>query len=226
MIMRAAIKPALKLWRDLRRVQRDFARDRCAVAAIEFAFILPLMLVSFFGAVNFSQGLAVSRKVTLTASALANLTSEMPNNGNIAPISDPDLQNNFTAGLYIINPYQTAPTHAQITELYVDKSGNASVQWSKGATFPNGAVQATLVNSGHNVGDIVTIPTALATPHTYLILSEVSYQFTPMADYGGLMSMAGVNLSDIAYSRPRQATCLVYNGTQPTPVNGNCPTTN
>ena len=92
MIMPAAIKPALKLWRDLRYVAGDFARDRSAIAAVEFAFILPLMLVSFFGAVNFSQGLAVSRKVTLTASTLTNLTSQMPNNGNIAPITDTDLE--------------------------------------------------------------------------------------------------------------------------------------
>ena len=32
--------------------------------------------------------------------------------------------------------------------------------------------------------------------------------------------------SDVPYSRPRQATCLVYNGTMPTPVGGNCPTPN
>jgi Flp pilus assembly protein TadG len=224
--MRAAIKPALQLWRDLRRVQRDFARDRSAVAAIEFAFILPLMLVSLFGAFNFSQGLAVSRKVTLTASALANLTSEMPNNGNIAPITDSDLQNNFTASIYIVNPFQTAPTRAQISELYIDNSGNATVTWSKGASFPNGATQATLVNSSRNIGDTVTIPTALQTHKTYLIMTEVSYQFVPLAGYGGLMAQAGVNLSDVAYSRPRQATCLVYNNTMPTPVGGNCPTPN
>ena len=224
--MRAAIRPALKLWRDLRRVQRDFAGDRRAVVAVEFAFIAPLMLVALFGAFNFSQGLAVSRKVTLTASALTNLTSEMPNNGNIAPIADTDLQNNFTAGLYIINPYQTAPAHAQISELYVDNSGNATVTWSKGATFPNGASQATLVNSGRNVGDVVSIPTALQTHKTYLVMREVTYQYMPMADYGGLMANVGVTLSDVTYSRPRQATCLVYNGTMPTPVGGNCPTPN
>jgi hypothetical protein len=32
----------------------------------------------------------------------------------------------------------------------------------------------------------------------------------------GLMPQTGVNLSDVAYSRPRQAACVVY----PTPASG------
>jgi hypothetical protein len=62
---------------------------------------------------------------------------------------------------------------------------------------------------------------------TYLIWSEVSYLFTPAVDYGGLMASTGVTLSDVAFSRPRSVTCVVYNNlpnppaTLPTP----CPTT-
>ena len=53
-----------------------FFADRSGVAAIEFAVIVPLMLVMFFGTVEFSSGLAVDRKVSLVARTIVNLTSQ------------------------------------------------------------------------------------------------------------------------------------------------------
>jgi hypothetical protein len=68
------------------------------------------------------------------------------------------------------------------------------------------------------------LPAALKVKQTYVILSEVSYSYVPTIAYG-LMAATGVNLSDVAYSRPRTATCLVYNGTNPQPTaQGACPT--
>jgi len=222
------MKPASKFWRHLQRVERDFVGDRSAMAAVEFAFIVPLMLVTFFGTVEFSSGLASARKVTLTASALADLTSEMSSAGNIAPIVDSDLQNMFNASISIMNPYlqggSTSVT-AEIDEIYVDSNAKATYQWSRLATAGPSASQATLVSWPHNPGDPVpSLPSALLVKQTYVIMAQVSYTYKPTIDFGGLMSTAGVNLNDVAYSRPRQATCLVYNNTNPTPVNGACPT--
>jgi len=228
MIMLAAIKPALKGWRRLRRLERDFVRDRSAIAAVEFAFIVPLMLVVFFATVEFSSGLASARKVTLTASALTDLTSEMQAAGQIAPIADTDFQGMFTSGISIMNPYLqggTSSVTAQISEIYVDPSKNATIQWSRAATLAPSATQASFVTSTHNVGDPIVLPSALQVANTYVILSEVSYTYLPMTGYistVGLMAKTGVNLSDVAYSRPRQASCIVYNN-QPAPVNGACP---
>jgi Flp pilus assembly protein TadG len=227
MIAIAAMRTTLSFRRRMRRLERGFLRDGRAMAAVEFAFIVPLMLVVFFGTVEFSSGLASSRKVTLTASALADLASEMSAAGNIAPIADTDLQNMFTAGVSIMNPYlqggQT-PVTAQISEIYVDSSSNATFQWSRAATLAPGANQATFVTSTHNVGDpATTLPAALKVKQTYVILSEVGYTYVPTIGY--VMAKSGVNLSDVAYSRPRQATCLVYNGTNPQPTaQGACPT--
>jgi Flp pilus assembly protein TadG len=222
MIRSAAMKTLANQQRRLLRLGRNFIADRRALAAVEFAFIVPLALVLFFGAVEFSTGLAVSRKVTLTASTLSDVTSEQPASGNIAPIADTDLQNIFTASISILNPYSPTPLNAQLTEVYVSSTKAATVQWSKAATVASGATQATLATSSRNVGDTVTLPTALQIPQTYILMSEVSYLYTPTIGY--VMAPTGVTMSDIAYSLPRQANCIVYNGTFPTPVSGACPT--
>jgi Flp pilus assembly protein TadG len=226
MIALAAMRMSLRFCRRLRHAGRDFIGDHRAIAAIEFAFIVPLMLVLFFGTVDLSAGLAASRKVTLTASALADLASEVPANGNIAPVADTDLQNMFTAGISIMNPYlqnSSNPITATISEIYVDSSSNATFVWSRTATAAPGDTQASFVTSIHNPNDPVpTLPPSLLIPKTYVLFMEVKYQFLPMVAFGALGS-AGVNLSDNAYSRPREAPCLVYNG-MPNVTNGVCPT--
>jgi Flp pilus assembly protein TadG len=202
------------VWFSARRSARDLARDRSAIAATEFAVIVPIMLVMFFGTVEFSSAVAVDRKVTLVARTLSDLTSQALNS-----VTDNYLQNVFTASIAITTPYSATPTKAQISEIYVDSTKVAKIQWSKAATISSAATQATLATSTHNAGDIVTIPTALQVPQTYLIFSEVSYLYTPTVGY--VMGSAGVTLSDVAYTRPRQNTCITYNNvpasTCPTP---------
>lgn len=190
------------IWLRVRRSALDLLEDCRGIAATEFAVIVPVMLVMFFGMVEFSSGVAVDRKVTLMARTLSDLTSQS------ISVDGTALNNFFAASTGIMTPYSPTPTKSTITELWVDPSTlKARVQWSQGTT-----PRAT--------SSTVTIPTALAVGGTYLIFSEVSYLYTPTIGY--VMAKAGVNLSDVAYMRPRQATCVIY----PTPTTGslpNCP---
>jgi Flp pilus assembly protein TadG len=223
MVGLAAMKATFSIGHDMRRAGHRFVADQRALAAVEFAFILPLMLVLFFGTIDFSQGIAVDRKVSLTAGALSNVTSEAPVTTGVVPtIADTDLQNIFTASISIMVPYSPTPTKAQISEIYVDSTLKATIQWSRAATIGNGATQATLTGSTRNPGDNVTslVPPQLLIKQTYLILSEVSYQYVPTIGY--VMAPTGVNLADVSYSRPRLGTCIQYNNV-PALQNNQCP---
>ena len=88
----------------------------------------------------------------------------------------------------------------------------AKVQWSKSAIISSdAATQATLMTSTlHSAGDVVTgfVPSNLLVAKTYLILSEVSYLYVPTIGY--VMAKSGMTLQDSAYTRPRQAYCVIY----------------
>ena len=102
--------------------------DRRGIAATEFAVIVPIMLVMFFGTVEFSSGVAVDRKVTLMARTLSDLTSQSTS------VTDTDLTNFFAASTGIMTPYSATPTQSTITELYVDPATLvAKVKWSQGS---------------------------------------------------------------------------------------------
>jgi len=183
----------LRIWHETRRYAADLLADRRGLAAVEFAFILPVMLVMFFGTVEFSSGIAIDRKVTLMARTLSDLTSQATS------VTDSDLTNFFAASTGIMTPYPTATLNSTITELYVDPNTLAArVQWSKGS-------------APRTAGTTVTIPSALAIAGTYLIFSEVSYVYVPTVGY--VMAKAGITMSDFTYTRPRQSICVMYNTT-------------
>ncbi len=209
------MKPISKIWLRAQLSVLDLIGDCRGIAAIEFAMIVPIMLVMFFGTVEFSSGVAVDRKVTLVARTLSDLTSQ-----SASTLADGDLKNIFTASISILTPYSPTPTNARLSEIYIDSNQIAKINWSKAATIANGATQATLTTSSRHAGDVVTnlVPPALLVKQTYLILSEVSYLYTPTIGY--VMAKSGVTLSDVAYTRPRQLICVVYNGVPTSP----CPT--
>jgi Flp pilus assembly protein TadG len=172
-------------------------RNERGSAAVEFAVILPIMLTLFFGTIEFSSGIAVDRKVTLVARTLSDLVSQS------SCVDDTMLTSFTNTGKAIMTPYSTTPLNSTVTELFVDPAtSTAKVQWSKGSA-PRGN------------GTTVSIPSALLINGTYLIYSEVNYQYVPTIGY--VMATSGVNLSDYTYTRPRLGLSVTYNA-------GTCPT--
>ena len=118
----------LPIWLRIRRTAARMLVDRSGIAATEFAVIVPVMLVMFFGTVEFSSGVAVDRKVTLMARTLSDLTSQS------TAVSDTDLAGFFAASRGIMTPYSSTPTQSTVSELYVTPGTLVvKVQWSKGA---------------------------------------------------------------------------------------------
>jgi Flp pilus assembly protein TadG len=190
--MKAPMKPMIEMWLRARRSASELFVDRSGLAAVEFAMIIPLMLLLFFGTDEFSSGVAVNRKVTLMARTLSDLTSQ-----NIS-VTDAQLTNFFNASQAILTPYPSAPVNSTISELYIDPATKvARVQWSQGGA-PRG------------LGSTVAIPTALQVGGTYLIFSEVSYAFAPTIGY---VMKSTITLKDFTYTRPRQSLCVMYKTT-------------
>ena len=181
-----------KMWFRLVRAARELPANRRGLAAVEFAFILPVMMVMLFGTVEFSSAIAIDRKVTLMARTLSDLTSQA------TTVASSDLTNFFAASTGIMTPYPTTPSgtlKSTITQIYVDNSLAAKVKWSQG-------------DEALTVGDPVTVPTPLAVADTYLIYSQVKYKYVPTVGY--VLAKAGITMTDSAFTRPRQSKCVNF----------------
>ena len=115
------------------------------------------------------------------------------------------------------------PSGASTAELFLE---HRTLMGVDGITFLDGTMYVNNVffnklyrvpvDASGKAGTPVDIPSGLIAPGQYLIFSEVSYLYQPGMGY--VVSKAGVTLSDTAYTRPRQSTCVLY-GSQTT-----CPT--
>ncbi len=156
------------------------SRDERGVSAVEFALLAPLMIGLYLGCAEISDGVAADRKVSLTAAAVANLTSQVTN------ITSSDMTNILDASSAIIVPYSAANLKITVSCLNIDANQNVTVKWT--ATRNGG------------VGTSTSVPSALKVANSQLILSEVSYSYTPTVGY----TITGtLTLSDHMFMSPR-----------------------
>jgi Flp pilus assembly protein TadG len=183
----------IKLWLAARHHALRLKRDTGGMAAIEFVFIVPLMLVIFFGTIELSNGVAADRKVTITARTLSDLVSQNTNVTNL------QMTNFFKMGTAIMTPYSGTPMTLRVSAVNINGSGQATVAWSDG----NGI-------AGRTVGSTVTVPAGLIVNNTQLIWSEIAYTYTPAVGY---VMKTAVTLNDVCYTRPRQSTTVSRSAT-------------
>jgi Flp pilus assembly protein TadG len=179
----------------VRALVTTLLKNTRGMVAVEFALILPIMTVLFFGTVEISNGVAVYRKVTLMAHTLSDLTSQS------VEVQDSDLANFFAASAGVMMPYSTTPIQQTITEIWVNAGGQAFVQWSRGSAP---------LTPGSSFSNL---PPNLAVANSYVIFSQVNYLYKPVVGY--VMSINGVTLSDFSYTRPRQFACVLYDPPMP-----------
>lgn len=184
-----------------RRLIARFARDTRGLAAVEFAFIVPLMLTLTFGTIEVSSGVAIDRKVTLVARSLSDLVSQG------TQVTQTDLKNFFGLGSAIMTPYPvTSPILTQkISAISIDGTKTAKVVWSYSGSVNGSTVTVT---PGYTAGTVIaTIPPGLLVANTQLIWSEVSYTYTPIVGY---VINGTVPLTDQCFTRPRQSDTVAY----------------
>jgi len=187
-----------KHWLRLRELVQSLAVDTRGVAAIEFLMLMPLMLMICFGTIQVSTGVAVDRKVSLTVRTLSDLISQN------ATITDTQIANAFATGKAMMSPYNDAALKSKISQVYIDPTTlQAKVKWSKA----NGTGVA-----AYNCNDVVsTIPDALKVSGTYLIMSEVSYDFQPVVGHDIRLKVVPIfTMTDKMYTRPRQSLNVAY----------------
>ena len=104
-------------------------RDERGVSAVEFAMLLPLMLSLYLGAVEVSQAVAVDRKVTLAARAVADLVSQ------VKTIDNNELANVVDAATNVVAPFPESNLKITIRAIKIDAQGNVTTVWTySGAT--------------------------------------------------------------------------------------------
>ena len=140
---------------------KKILRDRRGSAAVEFAFIAPLMILMYCGLSETTQGLMASRRTAHVATTIGDLTAQQVQI-NAATVADI-----FIVGRAILAPFPTASLKMRITSVTADAGGTPKVVWSQG--YGGMAPLA---------GTVSGVPAGLIGPNENTIQAEVSYTYT------------------------------------------------
>ena len=106
-----------RLHREIARIRKHKGR----IAAVEFALLLPLMLVLYIGTAELTTGLMANRKMTLVARAVSDLIAWESQDIDINMISLPNI---FGSAVAIMSPFSTSSLQITASGIrFVPKNG-------------------------------------------------------------------------------------------------------
>lgn len=155
-----------------------------AVAAVEFALVLPVMIGLLLGLTEVTLGVANDRKLTLVSRSLADLTSRATNTALTAS----DMSNSFAAARIILQPYDSSKIKMTLSSMKVTLSSTthlytASVDWTC-ASGTGAATKPTNVT--------YPVPSGFQTDGIHYVLAETVLPYKPMFGYAvtGTLNLA------------------------------------
>lgn len=156
---------------------RDEARG---VAAVEFAFIAPIMLLLFVGTIELSAGVSVNRKLSRLSSTVSDLVTQSQS------LTSSDVQSIMEVSSKVMHPY-TDQVKIVITGLTIS-NGQARVDWScaqNDSKFAKGSIY-----NG--------VPSKIKTNGTYLVAAVVKTTYTPSFGWAQYSEADGISFDRTA----------------------------
>jgi Flp pilus assembly protein TadG len=162
-----------------------FRRDRRGVAALEFAMIVPIMLILFFGSVELSELMAVNKRTETVAASLADVVARD------TVVVNSEITDFWKAADTLIFPNSKVPLKMRVTSLEFTTAGKARVLWSDGSGL-----------TGHGVGSELTLGSKIdgICGGPSVIYVETEYDYVPLI---GVFLKVNYDLDHQQFACPR-----------------------
>lgn len=186
-----------------------FRDNRRAVAAVEFALMVPVMMTVWVGMVVSTDAMTADKKVSTLTRTLADMTTQM------VAVSQTDMDSIFQATEAVLWPQPAQAMGMRIISYDIDGAGKVFVDWS--AVPTNSTLRGTF-SAMARCTVVTTLPAGLVIARTSIVMAEVTMDYkasvaTAIVDELFKNSMTGgaLPLGDKLYMRPRQSTKVTFN---------------
>jgi Flp pilus assembly protein TadG len=185
----------------LKIATRKISGDKSGIAAVEFALILPFLLILLIGTAESVGALNHDRKVSQIASSVTDLVAQAES------ISTGEIADIMRAATEIMLPYSDTPLDVIIASVTFDEDGDPEVDWSrdKSGSTPWAAGSTPPIE----------FPEAISVPGSSLVVGQSSYSYTPM--FSSLLQnifprATSIEFGDVYYYKPRLTGTVTLTG--------------
>jgi Flp pilus assembly protein TadG len=184
---------------------RRAGADRKGVAAIEFAFIAPLLLTMYFVTMEIAPAIDANKKVGRSASMIADLVTQQQT------VSKSEVEAIMSIGEATLNPYNRSQLKVVITAITITDEENPKVLVAWSRKMVNGAFSQDAAKD-----TVTTVPASLKIKGSFLIRVETSLDYRPIitwtasekATTGLLAAFDNINMKETYYLRPRMSNSI------------------
>ncbi len=179
---RSTLAARMVLWTRL-------VRDRRGVSAVEFALIVPLLILLYVGIAEIGNLLTIYRRTATVAATAADLTAQ------VKSVSQDELKDVTAAASSIMTPFPTdGPLKIVLSSVVADNNNNGKVAWS----YAN-------KGSGRATNSAYAVPAGRTEAGSSVILAEITYDFTPLVGLTSFFSPGSFQMKRTFYARPRKS---------------------
>lgn len=176
---------------------RRFGSNERAVAAVEFALILPFLITLYFGSMEAAALFTVDKRIGSISSTIGDLVAQWdPDYAKLSTGTGGSLTDYMNASTAILSPYSTAGLKIVVSFVKVKASdGTTTVLWSR-ANAAGTAKTANATYSDLGTGSEMN----KVSRGGCVIAAEVSYSYRPML---GQVFKSAITLKHTNYFLPR-----------------------
>ena len=166
-----------------RSLRRRLVRDERGISAVEFALVLPILIMIYLAGTELSHAITVDRKLTTAGGSVGDLVAQG------VSINTTEMDNILSAALAIMEPYSSATLKVVVSSVEIKKNGDEVL------------ASCAYHDTPRTVGSAIDIPEGVRIEGTTLIVTEVNYEYIPTL---GQILTDSIYLSDRFFMRPRQ----------------------
>lgn len=164
--------------RSVTQLATKFRSSAHGLAMIEFALVLPVLLLLFGGVIEMTRYVLAHQKVDKAANSLADFLGQQNSPGDF-PLATLD-----AAFDKLVAPFDTAQSGFIVTGITLNNQSVPTITWQ----HSRGAVQASKIGSGN--GQTANISGIILRDNEQLVAAEVFYSHSALLDNIGAISQS------------------------------------
>ncbi len=154
----------LQIRERLAAAVQAFRQKTEGFAAVEFAMVVPIMIIMFIGTVEMSESYTLARRVVTISGSVADLVTQSDK------VSDGDLDDIMRIADSLLAGYDPSRLEITIISVIADDRGNPKVDWSYDKSGGSPLAQDT---------PYMELPIGLLPPGGSVVVAKVKYTFRP-----------------------------------------------